>query len=96
MGACDGDSYSDSVIGSGTAGCPVPVGRIVFANTDNDASPALENAIEHGLRAAETVHRLLRPHSTRPLLRRRTLVAQPSSSHMRDPLLAVDRAVRNR
>ncbi len=57
-----------------------PVGRIVFANTDNDASPALENAIEHGLRAAETVHRLLRPHSTRPILRRPTLVAQPSSS----------------
>jgi monoamine oxidase len=57
-----------------------PVGRIVFANTDNDASSALENAIEHGLRAAETVHRLLRPHSTRPILRRRTLVAQPSSS----------------
>ncbi|MDW7996367.1 MAG: FAD-dependent oxidoreductase, partial [Bacteroidota bacterium] len=49
-----------------------PVGRVVFANTDNDASPALENALEHALRSAETVHRLLRPHSPRPLIRRPT------------------------
>ncbi len=54
-----------------------PVGRIVFANTDNDASPALENAIEHGLRAAEQVHRLLRPHWLRPVIRRPTQVPAP-------------------
>ena len=35
-------------------------GRVVFAGTDNDASPALENAIASGVRAATDVIRLMR------------------------------------
>ncbi len=39
---------------SGTAqAARQPFGRILFANTDNDASPAFENAVAHGARAAE-------------------------------------------
>jgi len=30
-----------------------PLGNILFANTDNDAAPAFENAVAHGARAAE-------------------------------------------
>lgn len=33
-----------------------PFGSIFFANTDNDASPAVENAVAHGARAAELVY----------------------------------------
>lgn len=54
-----------------------PVGPIVFAHTDNDGSPALENALEHALRAAETLHHRLRPHSPRPLIRRPTRLPTP-------------------
>ncbi|MBU3742029.1 MAG: FAD-dependent oxidoreductase [Candidatus Kapabacteria bacterium] len=37
-----------------------PHGRVVFAGTDNDASPAIENAIASGIRSAADVLRLLR------------------------------------
>ncbi len=69
-----------------------PVGRIVFAHTDNDASPAFENALAHAFRAAETVHRLLRPHSWRPLLRPRLQLqnGRPRYAHSLQP---VDRTV---
>jgi protoporphyrinogen oxidase len=36
-------------------GLAKPLGRIIFANTDNDSAPAIENAIDHGRRAAESV-----------------------------------------
>jgi len=37
-----------------------PLGRILFANTDNDAAPAFENAVAHGARAAEQAMALLK------------------------------------
>jgi protoporphyrinogen oxidase len=36
-------------------GLAEPLGRIIFANTDNDSAPAIENAIDHGTRAADHV-----------------------------------------
>ncbi|GBD06232.1 Putative thiazole biosynthetic enzyme [bacterium HR21] len=72
-----------------------PVGRIVFANTDNDASPAFENALEHALRAAETVHKFLRPHSWHPSLRRRFQL-EPALPDNADPLQPMDRALPDR
>lgn len=36
-----------------------PFGNIFFANTDNDASPAVENAVAHGARAAELIYKRL-------------------------------------
>ncbi len=72
-----------------------PVGHIVFANTDNEASPAIENAIEQAARAAEIVHALLHSHSTAPLVRRliQTYPLMPCShAH---PLQPVDRTVTN-
>lgn len=30
-----------------------PVGKVILANTDNDSAPAFENAVEHGMQAAE-------------------------------------------
>ncbi|GIV54632.1 MAG: hypothetical protein KatS3mg039_1150 [Candidatus Kapaibacterium sp.] len=37
-----------------------PFGHILFANTDNDSSPAFENAVSHGARAAESAIALLK------------------------------------
>lgn len=46
---------------SGTAQrAQMPFGRILFANTDNDSAPAFENAVAHGVRAAEQVIELLK------------------------------------
>lgn len=39
-----------------------PFGNVYFANTDNDASPAIENAVAHGALAAEAIHQRL--HTT--------------------------------
>lgn len=46
---------------SGTAqAARQPLGRILFANTDNDAAPAFENAVAHGTRAAEQAMAMLK------------------------------------
>lgn len=37
-----------------------PIGNVLFANTDNDSSPAFENAVAHGQRAAEEAIALLK------------------------------------
>lgn len=37
-----------------------PIGNVLFANTDNDSSPAFENAVAHGQRAAEQAIALLK------------------------------------
>ncbi|MEN3026151.1 MAG: FAD-dependent oxidoreductase [Chlorobiota bacterium] len=66
------------------------VGRIVFANTDNDASPALENAMEHALYAAETVHRLLRPHLSRSVIRQPNASYLCTNGHHAHPVQPVD------
>lgn len=42
-----------------------PFGNVFFANTDNDASPAIENAVQHGALAAEAIHQRLHATGTR-------------------------------
>ncbi len=67
-----------------------PVGRIVFANTDNEAAPALENAIEHAVRAAELAHSLLRAHSKGGTMRPAPqMLTAPIPGHA-DPVQSMD------